>query len=301
MAKRLLVTGAAGFVAGSVIWQAGPEWEPFGVSIEASYKVKPGVPCQSLDMRDETALRAYFQEVKPHAVIHTAALADIDFCQTHQEDAEAINVGVTRALAHLCREAGAKMVVCSTDTVFGGATGMYREEDAPEPLNFYAETKVRAEQAVLNEAGAGVVTRLSLVMGLPVMGSGNSFLVRMVDKLKQGQEVAMPAEEIRTPLDVITAGRALLELAGNDYTGLMHLSGNDRLSRFAMAQFIAGEMGLPMELVAPTPPSNIPGRARRPADVSLDNSRAKSVLETPMRSLREGLELVLNADKELSQ
>jgi len=297
MKKRLMVTGCGGFVAGSVVWQAGAEWEVHALSRGEALLRREGVRWHSLDLREADRLRDVFRTLKPDAVIHAAALADIDYCEAHKDIAEEVNVNVTRELAHLCREGGAKMVFPSTDTVFDGKKGNYREDDPPGPLNFYAETKVRAENVVAGEAGNSVVVRVALVVGLPVLGSGNSFLSRMIPAFEAGREVGVPEEEVRSPIDVITLGRALLELAGNDFAGYLHLAGNDRLSRFAMARRIAERWGYPRELVVAKSAAAIPGRAPRPRDVSLDNTKAKATLNTPMRGLDEGLELVLEAKK----
>lgn len=297
MPARILVTGAAGFVAGSVIAQAPEACEVHAQSRGPALLERPGLVWHTLDLCDADALERVFDEAKPDAVIHPAAIAAIDYCETHRDEAQRVNADATRTLARLCRDAGAKFVYCSTDTVFDGEKGLYTEQDPPGPLNFYAETKVRGERAALDEAGACVVARLSLVMGLPVLGAGNSFLSSMMDKFKAGETVGVPADEIRTPLDVITAGRALLELAGNDFTGLIHLAGNDRINRFEMVRRIAEHLGYPAGLVTPSDPSGIPGRAPRPLDASMDNALARRVLETPMRGVIDGLELVLEMNR----
>ncbi len=293
MKRRLMVTGADGFVAGSILGQADETWEISALALNEVPYQRPGLDWQVFDMRGTERLRSVFKDARPEAVIHTAAMADIDFCEEHKDIAEAVNVGVTREVARLCREHGAKMIFLSTDTVFDGTKGMYAESDCPGPLNFYAETKVRAEQAVQEEAGAWIITRLSLVMGLPVIGAGNSFLAKTIAALKAGREVGFPDEEIRTPVDVITLGRAFLELAAGDFTGYLHLAGCDRLNRFAMAQHIAERLGFSRDLVHVKNPSAIPGRAPRPRDASLDNRKARATLATPMRTLDEALDLVL--------
>ncbi len=131
-------------------------------------------------------------------------------------------------------------------------------------------------------------------MGLPVMGSGNSFLAKTITKLKLGVSVKFPANEIRTPVDIITLGSSLVELAGNKFTGIMHLSSNNRINRFEMAQQIAEKLGYSKELIIATDSNAMEGRAPRPNDASLDNSLAKKELNTPMRTLMEGLELTMN-------
>jgi dTDP-4-dehydrorhamnose reductase len=293
MGKRLLVTGYGGFVAGSVIQQAEGDWSVIAVWRRNIFNGRDDITLIQFDLRDVDRLRQVFQDVQPAAVIHTAAMANIDFCQSHQQEADAINVGVTARLAELCRQYGTRMVFCSTDTIFDGMHGMYVEEDVPRPLNYYAETKVRAEQVLQEKLDNVVITRLSLVMGFPLIGAGNSFLANMIGSLQHGIPVAMPENEIRTPIDVITLGCALLELAGNDFTGILHLAGSTRLNRYDIAVKIAERLGFPRALVKPTNSNLMPDRAPRPNDASLDNSKAKQVLTTRMLSFSEGLDLIL--------
>jgi len=298
MKKKLLLTGYGGFVAGSIAWHARKDWEIHALSLTEEAFQKDGFACYNFDLRDTNQLRDVFETVLPDAVIHTAALADIDYCEANPADAEAINVGVTAALANLCGETDTRMILCSTDSVFDGVKGYYVEEDAPNPLNIYAETKVKAEQAVLQSVDNAVVTRLSLVMGLPVLGAGNSFLARMMTALEVGKQVVFPENEIRTPVDVITLGRAFLELAQMDCTGIVHLAGNTRLNRYEMALHIARRLGLPESLVIATDSNSMPGRAKRPNDASMNNTKATTILTTPMRTLDEALDLVLQVKKE---
>jgi dTDP-4-dehydrorhamnose reductase len=248
-----------------------------------------------MDPLEPEPLARLFREVRPYAVLHTAALADIDFCEAHPELARAVNVDLTRRLADLCSAAGARLVLCSSDTVFDGEHAPYREADAPGPVNFYARTKVEAEEIVARSGSHAVIARLALVVGLPVLGAGNSFLARLIASLEAGRVVQVPAHEVRTPVDVITVGRALLELAAGVEPGCYHLAGDSRLNRFEMAQRVAARFGLPAHLIVAHSPIALPSRAPRPRDVSLDNAKARARLETPMRSLDDGLSLILEA------
>lgn len=293
MKKKLIITGANGFVAGSVIHQAGEEWEIHALArSEVAIKTGNVVP-HVFDLLDFDALRRVFTEVKPDAVIHAAAVADIDFCEANKEEAHAVNVDVTRVVCRMCRETGARLVHCSTDTVFDGVEGKYTEADPPGAVNYYGKTKIEAENIVCVECPRAAVPRLCLVMGFPFAGGGNSFLSRMVSSLEAGKEVGVPDEEVRSPVDVVTLGRALLELAANDFSGFIHMAGNDVLNRYELGLRIADKMGFSRSLVVAKNPSGIPGRAPRPRNVSLDNSLARDILKTPMLDLGDAIDLVI--------
>jgi dTDP-4-dehydrorhamnose reductase len=293
--KKLIVTGAHGFVAGSVLAQAGDQWQTHAISRSQPLAQRDNLCWHVCDPLAPGRLAQLFHEVQPDAVIHAAAVADIDFCQAHPDLARTVNVDFTRAVATQCAESGARLVFCSTDTIFDGENAPYDEADLPGPVNLYAETKVEAEQIVARLGAQAVIARLSLVVGLPVIGAGNSILVRMISTLREGRTVAAPEQEVRTPVDVITAGRALLELAAGGHHGIFHLAGHDRLNRFVMAQKIALRFGFPRQLLAAQATTG-PGRAMRPRDVSLANAKACANLKTPMLPFDEALSLIMKTD-----
>jgi dTDP-4-dehydrorhamnose reductase len=221
-------------------------------------------------------------------------VADIDFCQAHPDRARGVNVELTETVAALCRDTGARLVFCSTDTVFDGEHAPYNEDATPAPVNVYAETKVEAERIVGGLGSQGVIARLSLVVGLPLLGAGNSFLVRMFAAFKEGRVVSTTDREVRTPIDVITAGRALLELASTDRHGVFHLGGLSRVNRLQLNQKIGERFDLPQRLIVLHTADANPNRAPRPRDVSLGVERTRAELKTPMLTLDDGLSLILS-------
>lgn len=291
---KLLVTGSNGFVAGSIIAQCNPQWELHGIARSVQEWSNSHCIHHQLDMMDKPRLTELISALKPDTVIHTAAMANIDVCEQHPTLAQEVNEGITAHLAQLCNNTGAKLIFCSTDTVFDGIKGNYIETDIPHAVNVYAETKIEAERLVLSASDKNVVSRLSLVLGLPVMGKGNSFLADMMQKLKKGDPVKFPENEIRTPIDVITLGAALIELATSSLTGIIHLGGNTVINRYAMAKQIAARLGYNEELIISTNSNALAGRATRPNNASLNNAKARQLLTTPMRSLNEALELIVN-------
>jgi dTDP-4-dehydrorhamnose reductase len=293
--RRLLVTGGHGFVAGSIIRQADPRWEVHVLSRGPALLQRDGVCWHQIESGDAKRLAQLMDEVRPSAMIHAAALADIDYCENHPDEANAVNVELTRTLVELCAAHGGRLVFCSTDSVFDGEHAPYDEDAAPEAVNAYAETKIQAERIVASLGGRAVIARLALVVGLPALAAGNSFLPKLLADLGAGREVRAPANEFRTPVDVITLGRALLELAGGSHSGIFHLSGNDSVNRFELGRRIARRFGLPAELIVASDSSQIRGRARRSRDVSLNNAKARMALTVPMLGLDHALDLILES------
>jgi dTDP-4-dehydrorhamnose reductase len=298
MARTVLVTGGGGFLGANLIVHAQSGYDLHALDQNPAALRRGNLTWHALDLQDRTELQNLMFSLKPDVVIHTAALSDIDFCEANPQKAEAVNVASTLHVAELCRRTGARLIFFSSDSVFDGRTGRYRETDAPAPLNQYARTKVKAEKGIVEILANHVIVRPSLIMGLPVLESGNSFLWRLIQSLENGAQSAFPDTEIRSPVDVITLSRATLEIAFSSFTGILHIAGNDRLSRYDMARRIARAFGHPAELIVDTEPQIASGRALRPADASLDNTLAKSILATPMKDFDGALKLIMENRKE---
>jgi dTDP-4-dehydrorhamnose reductase len=293
MSRVVLVTGGGGFLGANILAHAGNELALHAIDLNQVPLARENLEWHALDLQDGKGLQDLFLGLKPDVVIHTAALSDIDYCQANPQAAESVNVVATRHLAELSRRTGARMIFFSSDSVFDGKKGKYCETDEPSPINQYAMTKVRAEKAIIEVLANHVIIRPSLIMGLPVFESGNSFLWRLVQSLRSGTKSGFPSSEFRSPVDVITLSRAVMEIASLVYTGPLHLAGNDRLSRYDIGRRIASVLGYPAELIVDKEPEVKTGRALRPSDASLDNTRAKSLLKTPMKGFEEGLRLIV--------
>lgn len=292
MSLEILVTGASGFVGGSVLHFAPADWTIHACSRSPLATVPPNVTHHACDLADVEKTAELVAAVKPDAILHIAAIANIDYSEAHQAEAAAVNTETTGRIARLAADHGARFVFCSTDNVFDGLAGHYSEDALVSPVNFYGRTKVAAEVLVHEALEDHVIARVALVIGMPVMGSGNSFLIKMEENLREGKAIEIPENEVRSPVDVITLGKSLLELAASDFRGVLNLAGSTRLNRYDMAKQIARKLGHSEELVVPINSNALEGRAPRPDDVSLDNTLAKEVLKTPMRDLDEALDTI---------
>jgi len=291
--KRILVTGAGGFVAGSAVLQGLEQCEMHGLSRQARPLDDPRLHWHQVEALDQLTLAQLFDEVRPEAVLHAAAIPHIDYCEANRQEAVRVNVKLTEMLAELAQVYGAKFVFVSTDNVFDGERGLYAEGDEATPINYYGETKVAAEQGVEILLTPWVIARIAIVYGVPVLGTSNSFLLNILPKLNAGETVTVPEEEIRSPIDVATVGRALLECCTGEFTGYVHLAGNQVVNRVELVQGIARVIGARPEQVIANDPTSIPGRAPRPRDVSLSNALARQELATDFCDVEEGMRRVL--------
>lgn len=287
--QTLLLTGAGGFVGGHVLQQALAMYTIVALGRNPAPFRHPRLKWQIADVCDHRLIASIFNSYKPGLVVHAAADSDIDRCETNPVEALRMNVDATENLARLCRGSGSKMILTSTDAVFDGYKSFYREEDEPIPVNYYGKTKFIAEQVVLQTCPGSVVARLAWVLGFSLTGRGNSFMNKTVAALRKGLNVEYPDDEYRTPVHVSRAALAILKLADPAYSGIFHLAGNDRLSRYDLVCRIAAKIQVEESRVVVKNAEQLAGRARRAKDVSLDNSKAGQILNMNFLTADEAL------------
>lgn len=270
---RLLVTGASGALGGYLLAHLARLGRPVIAWSGSTAGVCSGIALRPVDLADPSALERSWRDDAPTGVIHAAAMASVAHCLQQPDRARAINVAATARLARLCATHGARLVLVSTDLVFGGDRAPYAEADAPAPLSVYGRTKVEAEQAVLSHPGH-VVARVSLLYG-PSLTGRPGFFDAQLRALRAGSSMPLFVDEWRTPLDLPTAAAALVRLADAAGTGVYHLGGPERMSRLGMGRRLAHTLGLDDRVFRPARRSDAPGEAR-PADTSLTSTRWRS-------------------------
>jgi dTDP-4-dehydrorhamnose reductase len=291
MRSRLLIIGASGFVGSRWALAAGHDFE-----VIAAARRPPDQPnALAVDITDPASVRAAFDQARPEFVTHLAALSDIDRCQREPALAEQINVQGALHVARECARLGARLLYTSTDAVFDGTKHIYHEHDPPTPLNWYGQTKARAEKAIAELLPSAAIVRLSLVLGRSALAGGNSYLEKVIGNLQAGNPIVTPTFEFRNPIDIGTLCEFLLELTPRrDATGIFHVGASDKMSRYDLARAIAQGLGRdPSLIVAQDTP--VPGRAPRGQDDFLVTDRLRKYCRTPVPTCRQVIERALHA------
>ncbi|MHC1744346.1 MAG: NAD(P)-dependent oxidoreductase [Syntrophobacteraceae bacterium] len=270
--KRLLITGASGFLGWNLCRFAREEWETFGTAHAHAIPV-PGVHIRLLDVTVADDLVREFRLIQPDAVIHTAAVSNPNFCETHPADSERINVAASIQLAALCRTARIPCLFTSTDLVFDGRHPPYSETAPTAPVNVYGMQKVMAEQGMLRVYPHVTVCRMPLMFGDPGPAA-SSFIQPMIRALKGGKELRLFTDEFRTPVSGSDAAFGLLLVLRKSVTGIIHLGGVERVSRYAFGEMLVEAFGFGGARLVPCLQRDVPMAASRPGDVSLDSSKA---------------------------
>jgi dTDP-4-dehydrorhamnose reductase len=286
--ERLLVTGGSGFVGGHMASAARNTWTVFATFHTHPFSIR-GVTPVSLDLRDKNHIQNMIRQVKPKVVIHCAAYSDVDACQKDPELAFRINTESARVLGEAAEAAGSRLIYVSSDMVFDGDRGDYKESDPTHPINIYGESKLAGEGEVKMSCSDAVIARTALVYGSSVH-DGHSFSEQLIQRIKHGGTVSLFHDQFRTPILVQNLVEALLELAGIDFRGSIHLGGAERTDRYTFGLKLAELNGLSTDKIKPVSMDETPLPAPRPRDASFNISKAKSLLKTRFLGCQEGLQ-----------
>ena len=269
------ITGANGLI-GNYLVQTAPKFAP-------SWRVHALTRTQ-LDLLDFDAVRREFQKDQPQLLIHCAAMTGIADVQANPTLAHRINVEVTKLLTELA--AGIPFVFFSSDLVFDGRKGNYVETDAVNPVHVYGETKAATEQIVLKNP-RHLVVRTSINGGISRAGS-RGFNEQLWLAWKTGQKMKLFTDEFRCPVFAGETARAVWELTTQNCTGLFHVAGAERLSRWQIGRLLAGRWPELRANIEPGSARDFPGPPRAP-DTSLNISKAQNTLSRPLPGLTEWL------------
>ena len=287
--ERLLITGGSGFLGGNLAAIATSCWETYVTYHSTSISKRRFGVALHLDIRNKDEVESILCELSPKVVIHTAALTHLDYCAQHQREAREVNVRGTENVALAAEQVKARLIYVSTDSVFKGDESFYSEDDLPEPLGYYGQTKLEGERIVSSLSSNCCIARVSLLYGWS-LNSSRCFTETMINDLRNKREVKLFVDEYRTPMYVKNLCEMFLELAARDeLPGIFHLGGSQRLSRFEFGLRIAQEFGFNEKYLNPVSVKTFPFADERPRDCSMNNEKAASILKAKFWSIEQGL------------
>lgn len=272
MKRRLLLTGATGFLGYNFLQQNLLAWEVIAATHQRPFSFS-AINTVILNLADTNNIEHVFATIQPEAVVHLAAIADTNFCENNETLAEQINVNATVTLAKLCKAAAIPFLFTSTDLVFDGTKGNYAETDMTNPLNIYGKQKITAEKNVLEIYEAACVLRMPLMFGNGG-AYAQSFMQPFLAKLKQGETLSLFTNEYRSAVGGNSAAKGILHALNNQWKGLYHLGAKEKLSRYEFGALLCETLGIDKNLIAPALQADVKMAAPRPPDVSLNSDKA---------------------------
>ncbi len=289
--QTVLITGANGFI-GSYLAQnlLGKNYKVVATGRGGNRLTleHPHFLYEPLDFTNEESVKAVFKKHQPHIVVHSGALSKPDECELNKEAAFLTNVTGTLYLLQAAEKIKSYFLYLSTDFVFEGNRLDYKEEDAPQPVNYYGRTKVLAEEEVKKYSHGWSIIRTILVYGHPQSGRQN-LLTMVAQALEAGKELKIVADQTRMPTYVEDLTGAMTTIIEKKKEGIFHLSGQDVMTPYEIACAVADYLGLDKSFIHRVTAESFKEPARRPPTTGFDLAKAQRQLNYLPTTFTEGL------------
>ncbi len=295
--KFSLVIGASGQVGQHLI-----------ESLTAAHRSQPAIGTYSgtffehetaanerLDLRDFDKVSEIIHRIRPKVLYLPAFNAFVDYCETHPEETRSMNVAPIDPLLDAVNDIGAKLVYFSSDYVFDGASGPYREEDPPNPINEYGRQKLEVERKIQDHAHSWIIIRTTGVYSDD--DRGKNFVRRLIDNIERGESIRLPKDQIATPTYAPNLADAAVELGESVLNGIYNISGPDPIDRYGFALAAAEAFGSPIDTIEGVETKTLNQAAARPMNAGLIVEKAQSTLRTKLVGYRVGLRLMAESAK----
>lgn len=286
MTYKVLITGGSGLLGSNLVKLMEDEFEVHAVIRSHEMKFKKS-QVHNVDITEGSEFVKTAMKVGPQFIIHTAALTNVDYCETHRDEAWKTNVVGTKNVMAAARETKSKTIYISTDSVFDGKRGMYTEDDSPNPLNHYAFTKLEGEKVVSGSGLPYLIVRTN-IYGWNVQKK-TSIAEWIRSTLEKKNKITLFSDIFFTPILVNNLSDAIVEMMEKDVQGLYHVAGSERCSKLQFGLILARIFDLDKKLIEPIKFSDKNLEAERPRDPSLSIEKTKRLIKTELLDVREGL------------
>jgi len=294
--RKLLIIGANGFLGSNLIQIANlKHFSHFSLVAGdiSNSAVDPNVPFYHIDITKKEDVINKVEKISPDVIILTAAMTDVDNNEDEKELASKINTGGAVNVLNACKNTDSKYLFMSTDFIFDGDKGNYSEEDEPNPLSYYGQTKYAAELAITASNVEYLICRTAVLYGWNP--NKLNFITWILNKLENKERINIVTDQINSPTYVPNLAKILLKLIEKDVKGIYHTVGDDTLNRYEMALKCAEIFDYDQDLIFPI--DHLDQKAVRPKNAGLNITKLKKLLgsEFHIYTLEEGLKNMKNS------
>lgn len=249
---------------------------------------------RTMDITDSKAVNIVVEEEKPAVIINTAAMTNVDQCEDEREECIRLNVNAVQHLISASRANRVFLLHLSTDFIFDGTAGPYTEEASPNPISFYGESKLKAEQLIQQSEVDYAIARTVLVFGITPRMSRSNIVLWVKKSLEEGKELQIVNDQWRTPTLAEDLALGCLLIAEKKAKGIFNISGEEFMTPYDIAIATARYFGLDESFIHRTDASKFSQKARRPPKTGFIIDKAKQALGYQPHSFQEGLSVLNN-------
>ena len=293
---RVLITGANGLLGQKLVNLYA---EKSDVDLIATAKGPDRNPKGShkyveLDITNEDEVHQVIESIRPEVIINTAAMTHVDQCELNPDACRLLNVTAVEYLVKAASKVDCHFIHLSTDFVFDGKNGPYSEEDEPNPLSIYAESKLESENILEGSGLKYAIARTMLVYGIVPDMSRSNIILWVKKNLEEGKEIKVVNDQWRTPTLAEDLAKGCALIAEKRATGIFNISGKDLLTPYEMALATADFFNLDKSLMQEVDGSIFTQPAKRPARTGFILDKARKKLGYEPVSFTEGIEILKN-------
>jgi len=290
--KKVIITGSNGLLGQSLLellLQEKENYQVFGFSRGKNRTGRTDFDYVSIDITDKNRLKNEVEKINPDFIINTAAITQVDDCETNKKACDILNVEVVKWLAEISSTINCHLIQISTDFIFDGKKGYYKETDAPNPLSYYGLSKLKSEEVLTNSTIDFTILRTILVYGKVYDMSRNNIVFWVKKMLENQQEITIVDDQYRMPTYVVDLAMACKIAIDKKAIGIFNIASNTLLSVYQIAQEIANCFGLNKDFIKPISTATLNQTAPRPAKTGFDLTKTNSQLGFYPKSFTEDL------------
>ncbi|MFY0604761.1 MAG: dTDP-4-dehydrorhamnose reductase [Flavobacteriaceae bacterium] len=291
--KKIVITGANGLLGQTLInllLKEKAQYKVYGFSRGLNRTERSDFQYSDVDITDKEKLESTLYKIHPDVIVNTAAMTNVDACESQKEACNELNIDSVAFLAEISENINAHLVHMSTDFIFDGKKGYYKETDTPNPLSHYGMSKLKSEQ-ILEKSGASfTILRTILVYGLVKNMTRNNIVLWVKEMLENNKEITIVNDQYRMPTYVEDLALACKISIDKRAQGVYNISSNTLLSIYEMVLQIADIFQLNKTLVKPISSATLNQKAKRPAKTGFDLTKTNNLLGFHPKSFREDLE-----------
>lgn len=248
---------------------------------------------QKLDITSQLEVESTFNNYQPTVVINTAAMTNVDACEVQKEACWEMNVNAVKYLIDSCKKHKTHLIHLSTDFVFDGAEGPYKESDQPNPLSYYGKSKFEAEKLIQNSnLNKWAIARTIIVYGVVESMSRSNVVLWAKSALEKGEPINVVDDQYRSPTHGSDLAKGCLLIAEKKAQGVFHLSGKETMSILELVERVADYYKLDKSIISPIKSESLNQAAKRPPITGFNLSKSITELDYNPISFEEGLALV---------
>ena len=293
--KKVLVTGSNGLLGQKIIYSL---IERKDIDLLASSKglnrliTKSGYKYIDLDITKNDEVKKVFENETPDAVINCAAMTNVDYCEENQDSCWEINVNAVENLAKSCEVSKSHLLHLSTDFVFDGKSGPYTENDKPNPLHFYAKSKLKSEEIVKKIMTNWTIARTIIIYGITDNMSRSNIVLWAKSEIGKGNTINVVNDQYRSPTLAEDLAKGCISIIDKSAYGLYHLSGPKTYSILNLVYQVADFYNLDKSLILPVTSASLNQSATRPLSTGFDITKAKKDLDFNPVDFWEGIKIM---------